>query len=145
MLFGGLRRALDEHGFRSVQRPAEAALAAWQQEPVAPQPPTLFAHSQSPPAPMFAAADAGTTALLHDRIVDFAPPPGALPMCRADPATIPVPGAEAHPLVLARRQLATTYIFAQPHDLLVIFYQPPSPPPLFLYPHIPLPSSSSPL
>ncbi len=38
MIVGGLRRALDEHGFRSVQRPAEAALAAWQQEPVAPAP-----------------------------------------------------------------------------------------------------------
>src|SRR3546814_8166870 len=34
MIVGGLRRALDDHGFRSVQRPAEAALAAWRQEPV---------------------------------------------------------------------------------------------------------------
>src|SRR3546814_12371977 len=110
MIVGGLRRALDEHGFRSVQRPAEAALAAWQQEPVAPQPPTLFAHSQSPPAPMFAAADAGTTALLHDRIVDFAPPPGALPMGRAEPAPMPVPGAEAHPLGHPLGQLAKPYI-----------------------------------
>lgn len=42
MIVGGLRRALDEHGFRSVQKPAEAALAAWQQEPVAPPPATGF-------------------------------------------------------------------------------------------------------
>src|SRR5690606_23283965 len=79
MIVGGLRRALDEHGFRSVQRPAEAALAAWQQEPVAPLPPapTLFtAPAPPPPAP---------TALLHDRIVDFAPPRDALPMGRAEP------------------------------------------------------------
>src|SRR3546814_10209313 len=88
MIVGGLRRALDEHGFRSVQRPADAALATWQQEPVAPAASTLFAPSQSPPTPMFGAADAGTTGRLHDRIVDFAPP-SALPMGRAEPATMP--------------------------------------------------------
>ncbi|SBV32664.1 DNA mismatch repair protein MutL [uncultured Sphingopyxis sp.] len=129
MIVGGLRRALDEHGFRSVQRPAEAALAAWQQEPVAPQPltPTLFAphpaHSQSPATPMFGAADAGTTALLHDRIVDFAPPRDALPMGRAEPATAPVPEAEAHPLGIARGQIAKTYIVAEAEDGLVIVDQ----------------------
>ncbi|HET6527028.1 DNA mismatch repair endonuclease MutL [Sphingopyxis sp.] len=127
MIVGGLRRALDEHGFRSVQRPAEAALAAWQQEPVAPQPPTLFAPylapSQSPAAPIFGAADAGTTALLHDRIVDFAPSRDALPMGRAEPAVAPVPGVEAHPLGIARGQIAKTYIVAEAEDGLVIVDQ----------------------
>jgi DNA mismatch repair protein MutL len=123
MIVGGLRRALDEHGFRSVQRPAEAALAAWQQEPVTPQPPTLFAHSQNPPTPMFGGADAGTTALLHDRIVDFAPPRAALPMGRAEPAIAAVPGAEAHPLGIARGQIAKTYIVAEAEDGLVIVDQ----------------------
>jgi DNA mismatch repair protein MutL len=129
MIVGGLRRALDEHGFRSVQRPPEAALAAWQQEPVAPQPPApnLFAphpaHSQSPATSMFGAADAGTTALLHDRIVDFAPPRDALPMGRAEPAIAPVPGAEAHPLGIARGQIAKTYIVAEAEDGLVIVDQ----------------------
>ncbi|MDR7060232.1 MULTISPECIES: DNA mismatch repair endonuclease MutL [unclassified Sphingopyxis] len=130
MIVGGLRRALDEHGFRSVQRPAEAALAAWQQEPVAPQPPapTLFAaHLPYPHAPathLFGAeADAATTALLHDRIVDFAPSRDALPMGRAEPATAPVPQAEAHPLGIARGQIAKTYIVAEAEDGLVIVDQ----------------------
>ncbi|MHA4836541.1 DNA mismatch repair endonuclease MutL [Sphingopyxis sp. MSC1_008] len=130
MIVGGLRRALDEHGFRSVQRPAEAALAAWQQEPVTPQPPapTLFAaHLPYPHAPathLFGAeGDTATTALLHDRIVDFAPPPDALPMGRAEPATAPVPAAEAHPLGIARGQIAKTYIVAEAEDGLVIVDQ----------------------
>jgi len=131
MIVGGLRRALDEHGFRSVQRPAEAALAAWQQEPVAPQPttPSLFAvppaYSHSPAAHSFGDAGAGasTTALLHDRIIDFAAPRDALPMGRAEPATSPVPQAEAHPLGIARGQIAKTYIVAEAEDGLVIVDQ----------------------
>lgn len=135
MIVGGLRRALDEHGFRSVQRPAEAALAAWQQEPVAPQPsaPTLFAsHLPYPHAPathLFGAdGDAATTALLRDRLVDFTPPRDArssdtLPMGRAEPATAPVPEAEAHPLGIARGQIAKTYIVAEAEDGLVIVDQ----------------------
>lgn len=125
MIVGGLRRALDEHGFRSVQRPAEAALAAWQQEPVAPFPPvsTLFTAPAPPPAHMFGADDRATTALLHDRIVDFAPPRDALPMGRAEPATAPVPEAEAHPLGIARGQIAKTYIVAEAEDGLVIVDQ----------------------
>ncbi len=135
MIVGGLRRALDEHGFRSVQRPAEAALAAWQQEPVAPQPPapTLFAsHLPYPHAPathLFGAdGDAATTALLRDRLVDFTPPrdarsPDTLPMGRAEPATAPVPEAEAHPLGIARGQIAKTYIVAEAEDGLVIVDQ----------------------
>ncbi|MBJ7500505.1 MAG: DNA mismatch repair endonuclease MutL [Sphingopyxis sp.] len=129
MIVGGLRRALDEHGFRSVQRPAEAALAAWQQEPVAPPPaPTLFAaHLPYPHAPathLFGAeGDAATTALLRDRIVDFAPLRDALPMGRAEPAIAPVPEVDAHPLGIARGQIAKTYIVAEAEDGLVIVDQ----------------------
>ena len=126
MIVGGLRRALDEHGFRSVQRPAEAALAAWQQEPVAPQPPTLFAalrpDSQASATRMFETGDGATTALLRDRLVDFTPR-DALPMGRAEPATAPVPEAEAHPLGIARGQIARTYIVAEAEDGLVIVDQ----------------------
>lgn len=124
MIVGGLRRALDEHGFRSVQRPAEAALAAWQQEPVAPQPATLFAANPSyAQIPSAYSGGGATTALLHDRIVDFAPPRDALPMGRAEPATAPVPGGEAHPLGIARGQIAKTYIVAEAEDGLVIVDQ----------------------
>ncbi len=128
MIVGGLRRALDEHGFRSVQRPAEAALAAWQQEPVAPPAPTLFAsHLPYPHAPathLFGAdTDPATHALLRDRVIDFAPPPDVLPMGRAEAATAPVPQGDAHPLGIARGQIARTYIVAEAEDGLVIVDQ----------------------
>lgn len=128
MIVGGLRRALDEHGFRSVQRPAEAALAAWQQEPVAPPAPTLFAaHLPYPHAPathLFGAdTDPATHALLRDRVIDFAPPRDALPMGRAEAATAPVPQGDAHPLGIARGQIARTYIVAEAEDGLVIVDQ----------------------
>ena len=128
MIVGGLRRALDEHGFRSVQRPAEAALAAWQQEPVAPSAPTLFAaHLPYPHAPathLFGAdIDPATHALLRDRVVDFAPPRDTLPMGRAEAATGPVPQGDSHPLGIARGQIARTYIVAEAEDGLVIVDQ----------------------
>jgi DNA mismatch repair protein MutL len=133
MIVGGLRRALDEHGFRSVQRPAEAALAAWQQEPVAPPAPTLFAaHLPYPHAPathLFGAdGDFATQALLRDRVIDFAPPRDGLPhdllpMGRAESATAPVPQGDAHPLGIARGQIARTYIVAEAEDGLVIVDQ----------------------
>jgi DNA mismatch repair protein MutL len=127
MIVGGLRRALDEHGFRSVQRPAEAALAAWQQEPVAPAPTLFAAHLPYPHAPaahLFGAeGDPATLALLRDRIIDFAPSPDALPMGRAEAATAPVPHADVHPLGIARGQIARTYIVAEAEDGLVIVDQ----------------------
>lgn len=130
MIVGGLRRALDEHGFRSVQRPAEAALAAWQQEPVAPAPPapTLFAahypHPHAPATHLFGAdTDPATHALLRDRVMDFAPPRDVLPMGRAETATAPVPHGDAHPLGIARGQIAKTYIVAEAEDGLVIVDQ----------------------
>ena len=133
MIVGGLRRALDEHGFRSVQRPAEVALAAWQQEPVAPPAPTLFAaHLPYPHAPathLFGGDGVSATqALLRDRVIEFAPPRDALPhdtlpMGRAEAATAPVPQGEAHPLGIARGQIARTYIVAEAEDGLVIVDQ----------------------
>ncbi|GGJ49709.1 DNA mismatch repair protein MutL [Sphingopyxis bauzanensis] len=133
MIVGGLRRALDEHGFRSVQRPAEAALAAWQQEPLAPPAPTLFAaHLPYPHAPathLFGGDGVSATqALLRDRVIEFAPPRDALPhdtlpMGRAETATAPVPQGDAHPLGIARGQIARTYIVAEAEDGLVIVDQ----------------------
>src|SRR3546814_17504371 len=67
-----------------------------------------------------------SSALLHDRIVDFAPPRDALPMGRAEPATMPVPGAEAHPLGIARGQIAKTYIVAEAKDGPVLVDQHPA-------------------
>ncbi|MGV1683331.1 DNA mismatch repair endonuclease MutL [Sphingopyxis sp. NJF-3] len=128
MIVGGLRRALDEHGFRSVQRPAEAALAAWQQEPVAPAPTTgfLFGHAahEAPAAHLFGAETApvpdAATARVYDRMTPFAPAPLA---GRAEVAVVPPPQAEDHPLGIARGQIAKTYIVAEAEDGLVIVDQ----------------------
>jgi DNA mismatch repair protein MutL len=106
MIVGGLRRALDEHGFRSVQRPAEAALGAWQQEPVAPAPATgfLFGHRAEPAVHLFGAdvaPPAEDVARVYDRLVPFAAAPAPL-AGRAEVAVVPPPQAEAHPLGIAR-------------------------------------------
>ena len=113
MIVGGLRRALDEHGFRSVQRPAEAALAAWRAEPAAPspQPATGF---------LFGAPSSAGAARVYDRPVAFTPAPLA---GRAEVAEAPPPEAEAHPLGIARGQIANTYIVAEAEDGLVIVDQ----------------------
>ncbi|APZ98455.1 DNA mismatch repair protein MutL [Sphingopyxis sp. QXT-31] len=128
MIVGGLRRALDEHGFRSVQRPAEAALAAWQQEPVAPAPATGFLFGAAPrgePAVHLFGADIAPpspeVARVYDRLVPFASP---APLAgRAEVAAAPVPVAEHHPLGIARGQIARTYIVAEAEDGLVIVDQ----------------------
>ncbi|MBL8650156.1 MAG: DNA mismatch repair endonuclease MutL [Sphingopyxis sp.] len=129
LIVGGLRRALDEHGFRSVQRPAQAALAAWQQEPVAPAPTTGFLFGAAPrtePAVHLFGADiappADDVARVYDRLVPFAQSPAPL-AGRAEVATAPVPGAEVHPLGIARGQIAKTYIVAEAEDGLVIVDQ----------------------
>ena len=128
MIVGGLRRALDEHGFRSVQRPAEAALAAWRQEPVAAQASTGFLFSpavqEAPAARLFGAETVplpeATTARVYDRMTPFAPAPL---QGRAEIAEAPPPQADAHPLGIARGQIARTYIVAEAEDGLVIVDQ----------------------
>ncbi len=128
MIVGGLRRALDEHGFRSVQRPAEAALAAWQQEPAAPAPATGFLFGAAPrtePAVHLFGADIAPpspdVARVYDRLVPFASP---APLAgRAEVAVAPPPQAEEHPLGIARGQIARTYIVAEAEDGLVIVDQ----------------------
>ncbi len=128
MIVGGLRRALDDHGFRSVQRPAEAAAAAWQQEPVAAAPSTgfLFAHGahEAPAAHLFGADTAplpdDRTARVYDRTTSFAPAPLS---GRAEVAEAPPPVAADHPLGIARGQIARTYIVAEAEDGLVIVDQ----------------------
>lgn len=152
LIVGGLRRALDEHGFRAVQRPAEAALAAWQQEPMAPAP-APQSNFLFTPAPQYGAAGqavfgapaAGShqsyveppypshsphspisgepdEARVYDRVMPFAG--AAAPLVgRAEPATAMVPDSQRHPLGVARGQIANTYIVAEAEDGLVIVDQ----------------------
>ncbi|MBA3896114.1 MAG: DNA mismatch repair endonuclease MutL, partial [Sphingomonadaceae bacterium] len=97
LIVGGLRRALDDAGHRSQQRPSAAALGAWTSEPLA------------PPA----------QSSVWDRRTSFAPPP----MARAEAAIEPPPEVVSHPLGVARGQVAATYIVAEAEDGLVIVDQ----------------------
>jgi DNA mismatch repair protein MutL len=117
MIVSGLRRALDEAGFRSVQRADPVALGAWQSEPVSPTPIGAM--------PIFEAAAAPwrpTPAPSHmsDRRASFLTPP---PQARAEPAHAPIPEGTSFPLGVARGQVARTYIVAEAEDGLVIVDQ----------------------
>jgi DNA mismatch repair protein MutL len=108
LIVSGLRRALDEAGHRSVQRPSEAALGAWRSEPVGAAPGFGFIPSLP------------SQSAVWDRRPDFAAP---APLGRAEVAEAPVPDTVAHPLGVARGQVAKTYIVAEAEDGLVIVDQ----------------------
>lgn len=122
MIVSGLRRALDEGGFRAVQRPAEGALSRWQSEPTAPL--------ASPNLDMFNAATVATSPAQEPAWLGAAgvaersqPYIAAAPMGRAEPSYAPVPTGERYPLGIARGQIAKTYIVAEAEDGLVIVDQ----------------------
>jgi len=123
MIVSGLRKALDEGGFRAVQRPAESALGRWQSEPVKPDPQSSIFTAQGraavaqQPYPSAVRDDRSAFAGLesHD---DLAPLMG-----RAEEASGPVPDVGRYPLGIARGQVAKTYIVAEAEDGLVIVDQ----------------------
>jgi DNA mismatch repair protein MutL len=112
LIVSGLRRALDEAGHRSVQRPSAAALGMWQSEPE-PPPRQLWDYRDAFPSP-------GGAAVVHDRRPTFLTP---LPQARAEPAYAPVPETVQFPLGVARGQVAKTYIVAEAEDGLVLVDQ----------------------
>jgi DNA mismatch repair protein MutL len=123
MIVSGLRHALDQSGFRAVQRPAADALAAWQQEPVRTAQGDIFAapytayqgnYSARLAFPSLAEARSDF-AIQHE---DLAPLMG-----RAAEAAEAVPESRSHPLGVARGQVANTYIVAEAEDGLVIVDQ----------------------
>ena len=106
LIVSGLRRALDAAGHRAVRRAPEAAMEMWRPEPGA----------------VAAGPDYGTLVLERPAVQEarptyFAAPPEA----RAEPAWSPPP--TAHPLGVARGQVATTYIVAEAEDGLVLVDQ----------------------
>lgn len=127
MIVSGLRHAIDQAGFRSVQRAAEAALANWQQEPVRTTQGDIFA---APPTayqgnyarrPAFAGLSEARSSFADLAAIageDLAPLMG-----RAEASTEAVPEAVRHPLGVARGQVAATYIVAEAEDGLVIVDQ----------------------
>ncbi|MGD9812240.1 MAG: DNA mismatch repair endonuclease MutL [Sphingobium sp.] len=124
MIVGGLRRALDEAGFRSAQRPEIGAMNAWRGEPVSPTP--------FRPAPMFDHAGIRFAEPLiaeATRLSDAAQSwheqtsAGLAPAARAEAAYEVPPAAQSFPLGVARGQVAKTYIVAEAEDGLVIVDQ----------------------
>ncbi len=112
MIVSGLRRALDAAGHRSVQRPSEDALAMWRPEVAALPMPGWGPMADASPG---AAGYQG----VRDRPTFFTAPPAA----RAEPAWAPAPQTVAHPLGVARGQVAKTYIVAEAEDGLVLVDQ----------------------
>ncbi|MBA4047084.1 MAG: DNA mismatch repair endonuclease MutL [Sphingomonas sp.] len=112
LIVSGLRHALDGAGHRSAPRPDPAAMAAWTRE-LAPVAPSLQADiwGQGAAAPRVA---------LNERRPGFIAPP---PLARAEAAEVPLPEPIAHPLGVARGQVARTYIVAEAADGLVIVDQ----------------------
>ena len=116
MIVSGLRRALDAAGHRSVQRPSEDALAMWRPEPVA----TPAAGAAAGMWP-----ERAQTSLLMEPMRGFQARPSFTtpPAARAEPAWAPPPQTAAHPLGVARGQVAKTYIVAEAEDGLVLVDQ----------------------
>ena len=124
MIVSGLRKALDEGGFRAVQRPAESALSNWQREPAAPDPQSSIFTGQGR---VNVAQQPYPAAQMHEgasSFSDFDPREEIAPlMGKAEEASAPVPDAARHPLGIARGQVAKTYIVAEADDGLVIVDQ----------------------
>ena len=124
LIVSGLRRALDEAGHRSFRRASEDATAGWTSEP------DRHPRGSGDPSPDIAAllgegrswapAFAGVTDRVYDRRPTFFSPP---PQARAEPADAPLPDTVAHPLGVARGQVAKTYIVAEAEDGLVLVDQ----------------------
>ncbi|HEX7848939.1 MAG TPA: DNA mismatch repair endonuclease MutL [Sphingomonas sp.] len=125
LIVSGLRRALDEAGHRSALRPDEAALAAWRPESFFDRHP----RESGDPSPVLATGEtderwgpafAGVTNRVMEHRPTFSMPP---PAARAEPAWAPPPDTVAHPLGVARGQVAKTYIVAEAEDGLVLVDQ----------------------
>ena len=129
LIVSGLRRALDEAGHRSVQRPA-VDVAALFRSGASPSPSgeELAVGRLSPTETMFAERPHPNSFPEGKRLADlvrdarptfFTAPPQA----RAEPAGEPAPSTAAHPLGVARGQVAKTYIVAEAEDGLVLVDQ----------------------
>jgi DNA mismatch repair protein MutL len=107
LIVGGLRHALDSAGHRSAQQPSAAALGLWRHE----------TFTASPGAPFRAPPSRQTS--VWEAHPDYVAPPAA----RAEVAHADPPAVAAHPLGVARGQVAATYIVAEAEDGLVIVDQ----------------------
>ena len=114
-IVSGLRHSLEAAGQRSAQAPAAPAMGNWQAEPIA-------APAPAPRLASLFAREYGSSGVREDArswpAYTAAP---LLPAARAEVAELaPTP---AHPLGVARGQVALTYIVAEAEDGLVIVDQ----------------------
>ncbi len=123
-IVSGLRQALSGGDKRSAQGPAAGAMAAWKSEPVSALPSSrMFGGGGWTPSSSESrvteaqALFRGYEAAVLDAALD-----GSL-AGRAEIAEMAVPDAAAHPLGVARGQIAATYIVAEAGDGLVIVDQ----------------------
>jgi len=121
-IVSGLRHALDSAGQKTAQTPAAPAMAAWQVEPITAanaQPgaslQSLFARQYAPQPNRV--QEGGSAWRGYEAGVM------AAPAARAEEAAEIAPEALAHPLGVARGQVAGTYIVAEAADGLVIVDQ----------------------
>lgn len=116
LIVGGLRSALDQAGHRSAARVQAAAPVRWTSE--------LDHGVYRPLAGDPSYATAGVREAAANWTPAYSPTSDQLvsiiPSARAEPAAAPVP---AHPLGVARGQVASTYIVAEAEDGLVIVDQ----------------------
>jgi DNA mismatch repair protein MutL len=129
LIVGGLRHALDNAGFRSVQRaavdvpwqtpPSPQGGEGWGEGALTPQGrlydrrPSSYVGSPSPyPSPRW-----GEGTGVRDQRSDF------LPAARGESAFAPPPDATRFPLGVARGQVAATYIVAEAEDGLILVDQ----------------------
>ena len=114
-IVSGLRHALDSEGRRTAQAPAAPAMGNWQVEPISRSAPPAASGSLFGSAP--ALRDAAQIWRGYEAAV-LAPPEARAEAAEQAPAS-----AAAHPLGVARGQVAQTYIVAEAQDGLVIVDQ----------------------
>lgn len=116
LIVGGLRSALDQAGHRSAARVQAAAPVRWTSEADSLAYRSLPGHASYVPAGVHEERPAWSpfATTVAEQLLATAP------SARAEPASAPVP---AHPLGVARGQVANTYIVAEAEDGLVIVDQ----------------------
>jgi DNA mismatch repair protein MutL len=119
-IVSGLRAALGGGDRRSVQAPAGEAMKAWQQEPLHPDQRSYSMFGRTGWSPPRGDARVGEA-----QAVSRGYEGAALdqPAGRAEVADAAVPDSVAHPLGVARGQIANTYVVAEAADGLVIVDQ----------------------
>ena len=122
LIVSGLRRALDAAGHRVVQHASGTAMTGWTSEPLPPPPGMDAGWPQAADVPAFAGVREARApfGMAQDRRPTFFSAP---PAARAEPAWSPPPETAAHPLGVARGQVAKTYVVAEAEDGLILVDQ----------------------